>query len=71
MNVCLRVLRKENKSRYESLAQRSRGAGLLLVLSLASRVFLRVLRFSSLHKNQLSFDRSRAPSSDMSRLVAA
>jgi hypothetical protein len=25
---------------------------LLLVLSLASRVFLRVLRFSSLHKNQ-------------------
>jgi hypothetical protein len=27
MNVCLRVLRKENKSRYESLGPRSQGAG--------------------------------------------
>jgi hypothetical protein len=35
---------------------------LFLILSLASRVFLRVLRFSSLHKlNQHSFGLSCAP----------
>jgi hypothetical protein len=34
---------------------------LLLILSLASRVFLWVLRFSSLHKNQHSLDLSCAP----------
>jgi hypothetical protein len=42
---------------------------LLLILSLASRVFLRVLRFSSLHKNQKFI--SCAPWSDMIRMVAA
>ena len=43
----------------------------LLVLSCASRVFLRVLRFSSLHKNQPWFDLGCAPWPDRSRMVAA
>ena len=43
----------------------------LLVLSCASRVFLRVLRFSSLHKNQPWFDQGCAPWPDMSRMAAA
>ena len=43
----------------------------LLVLSCASRVFLRVLGFSSLHKNQPLFDLGCALWPDMSCMAAA